>query len=59
MNKKEQKRRQRRRENRAIMVIYGLVIIAFLSAIFTCWWAVFRTTRYYCIPYQVVEAWDV
>ncbi len=56
---KKQRARQRRRENRAIMVIYGLVIIAFLSMIFFCWWGVFRTTMYYSIPYKIVEEWQV
>ena len=59
MTKKQARQRQRKREDRAIMVIYGLIIIAFLSMIFFCWWGVFRTTMYYRIPVQVVEEWQV
>jgi len=54
-----QKARQRRREDRAVMVIYSLIIVAILSFIFFCWWATFRTTRYYNVPYPVVEVWDI
>ena len=46
-------RKQRRRDDRIILVIYGLIIVAFLSVIFSAWWTVFRTTRYYNIPYPV------
>ena len=42
-------KKQRKRDDRIIMVIYGLVIVAFLSIIFMAWYAVFRTTRYYNI----------
>ena len=45
--------------DRIIMVIYGLVIVAFLSIIFMAWYAVFRTTRYYNIPYPVIEEWQI
>ena len=38
-----------------IMIIYGLVIVAFLSVIFMAWYSVFRTTRYYNTPYPVIE----
>ena len=37
------------------MFIYGLIIVAFLSIIFAAWWTVFRTTRYYNMPYQVIS----
>jgi len=46
-------KKQRRRDDRIILFIYGLIIVAFLSVIFSAWWAVFRTTRYYCVPYPV------
>ena len=46
-------KKQRRRDDRIILFIYGLIIVAFLSVIFSAWWAVFRTTRYYCMPYPV------
>ena len=41
------------------MVIYGLMIVTFLSLIFMAWYSVFRTTRYYNIPYPVVKEWQV
>lgn len=44
-------KKQRRREDRIILFIYGLIIVAFLSVIFSAWWVVFRTTRYYSMPY--------
>ena len=52
-------KKQRKRDDRIIMVIYGLVIVAFLSIIFMAWYAVFRTTRFYNIPYPVVEEWQI
>ena len=30
---------------------YAVIIVAFLSVIFSAWWVVFRTTRYYSVPY--------
>ena len=48
-------RKQRRRDDRIAMFIYGLIIVAFLSIIFAAWWTVFRTTRYYSMPYPVVS----
>ena len=48
-------KKQRKRDDRIIMIIYGLVIVAFLSVIFMAWYSVFRTTRYYNIPYPVIE----
>lgn len=47
-------RKQRKRDDRIILFIYGLIIVAFLSVIFCAWWAVFRTTRYYSVPYPVM-----
>ena len=44
-------RKERRRDDRIILFIYGLIIVAFLSVIFSAWWAVFRTTRYYSVPF--------
>ena len=44
-------KKQRKRDDRIILFIYGLIIVAFLSVIFSAWWAVFRTTRYYSVPY--------
>ena len=44
-------KKQRRRDDRIILFILGLIIVAFLSVIFSAWWTVFRTTRYYSIPY--------
>lgn len=52
-------KKQRKRDDRIIMFIYGLVIIAFLSIIFTAWYAVFRMTKYYNVPYPVVEEWQI
>lgn len=49
-------KKQRRRDDRIILVIYGLIIVAFLSVIFCAWWAVFRTTRYYSLPYPLETA---
>ena len=46
-------KKQRKRDDKIILFIYGLIIVAFLSVIFSAWWAVFRTTRYYCVPYPV------
>lgn len=46
-------KKQRRRDDRIILFIYGLIIVAFLSVIFSAWWTVFRTTRYYSVPYPV------
>ena len=46
-------KKERRRDDRIILFIYGLIIVAFLSVIFCAWWAVFRTTRYYNVPYPV------
>ena len=46
-------KKRRRRDDRIILFIYGLIIVAFLSVIFSAWWAVFRTTRYYSVPYPV------
>lgn len=46
-------KKERRRDDRIILFIYGLIIVAFLSVIFSAWWAVFRTTRYYSVPYPV------
>ncbi len=46
-------KKQRRRDDRIILFIYGLIIVAFLSVIFSAWWGVFRTTRYYYVPYPV------
>ena len=48
-------KKQRRRDDRIALFIYGLIIVAFLSVIFSAWWAVFRTTRYYSAPYPVVS----
>ena len=50
---KKYTRKQRRRDDRIILLIYGLIIVAFLSVIFSAWWVVFRTTRYYSVPYPV------
>ena len=50
---KKYTRKQRRRDDRIILFIYGLIIVAFLSVIFSAWWVVFRTTRYYSVPYPV------
>ena len=52
-------KKQRKRDDRIIMFIYGLVIIAFLSIIFMAWYAVFRTTLYYNIPYPVSAEWSI
>jgi len=41
-------KKQRKRDERIILFIYGLIIVAFLSVIFSAWWAVFRTTRLLC-----------
>ena len=46
-------KKERRRDDRIILFIYGLIIVAFLSVIFSAWWAVFRTIRYYSVPYPV------
>ena len=46
-------KKQRRRDDRIFLFIYGLIIVAFLSVIFSAWWVVFRTTRYYNMPYPV------
>ena len=48
-------KKQRRRDDRIALFIYGLIIVAFLSIIFAAWWTVFRTTRYYCVPYPVAS----
>jgi len=53
------RKRKRHWEDGAIVVIYALIIIAFMSAIFCAWWTVFRTTQFYHTPYPVVEAWDI
>ena len=50
---KDYPKKQRKRDDRVIMFIYGLIIVAFLSIIFCAWWVVFRTTRYYNMPYPV------
>ena len=39
-------KKQRRRDDRIVLFIYGLIVVAFLSVIFSAWWVVFRTTRY-------------
>lgn len=46
-------KKERRRDDRIILFIYGLIIVAFLSVIFSAWWVVFRTTRYYSVPYPI------
>ena len=48
--------KQRRRDDRIILFIYGLIIVAFLSVIFSAWWVVFRTTQYYSVPYSLETA---
>ena len=52
-------KKQRKRDDWIIMVIYGLMIVTFLSLIFMAWYSVFRTTRYYNIPYPVVKEWQI
>ena len=52
---KHYSKKQRKRDDRIIMIIYGLMIVAFLSVIYMAWYAVFRTTRYYNTPYPVIE----
>jgi hypothetical protein len=52
-------KKQRKRDDRIVMVIYGLLIVAFLSIIFMAWYAVFRTTLYYNIPYPVSAEWSI
>ena len=47
---KHYSKKQRRRDDRIILFIYGLIIAAFLSILFSAWWVVFRTTRYYSVP---------
>ena len=48
-------KKQRRRDDRIVLFIYGLIIVAFLSIIFVAWWTVFRTTLYYNVPYSVIS----
>ena len=43
-------KKRRRRDDRIILFIYGLIIVAFLSIIFSAWWVVFKTPRYYGVP---------
>ena len=56
---KHYSKKQRRRDDRIILFIYGLIIAAFLSIIFSAWWVVFRTTRYYSVPYPaaIPDVW--
>ena len=46
-------KKQLRRDDKIILFIYGLIIMAFLSVVFSAWWAIFRTTRSYSVPYPV------
>ncbi|MBQ6327312.1 MAG: hypothetical protein IJI26_14785 [Clostridia bacterium] len=48
-------KKQRSRDDRIVLFIYGLIIVAFLSIIFAAWWTLFRTTIYYNVPYSVIS----